>query len=195
MDLITSCKDKLAYFRIKELKDILTQLGLSKQGKKQDLLDRILAILSDEQVSKMWAKKSTVSKEDVAKLVDDTYSKLQISVAPDLASKGQAVSNSSNMKNKVELDDSVQPDTKVRCSCGNSLESELMIKCEDPRCHVRQHKNCVIIPEKPMEGMPPDPDLFYCEICRLSRADPFWVTIANPLYPVKLTTTNVPTDG
>ena len=49
MDLLTSCKDKLAHFRVKELKDVLTQLGLSKQGKKQDLVDRILAILSDEQ--------------------------------------------------------------------------------------------------------------------------------------------------
>lgn len=28
-------QDKLAYFRIKELKDVLTQLGLSKQGRKQ----------------------------------------------------------------------------------------------------------------------------------------------------------------
>ncbi|XP_055959736.1 protein disulfide-isomerase 5-1 isoform X3 [Mercurialis annua] len=49
MDLATSCKDKLAYFRIKELKDVLTQLGLSKQGKKQDLVDRILGVLADEQ--------------------------------------------------------------------------------------------------------------------------------------------------
>ncbi|KAL7259353.1 hypothetical protein ACSBR1_005283 [Camellia fascicularis] len=39
---------KLAKFRIKELKDVLNQLGLSKQGKKQDLVDRILSILSDE---------------------------------------------------------------------------------------------------------------------------------------------------
>ncbi|KAJ0020114.1 hypothetical protein Pint_32211 [Pistacia integerrima] len=173
MDLVTSCKDKLAYFRIKELKDVLTQLGLSKQGKKQDLVDRILAILSDDQVSKMWAKKSAVSKEDVAKLVDDTYRKLQVSVAPDLASKGQGVSNSSNMKIKGEVDDYIQPDTKVRCPCGNSLESESMIKCEGPRCHVWQHMSCVIIPERPMEGIPPVPDLFYCEMCRLSRADPY----------------------
>jgi hypothetical protein len=35
MDLEANCKEKLSYFRIKELKDVLTQLGLSKQGKKQ----------------------------------------------------------------------------------------------------------------------------------------------------------------
>ncbi|KAH0465785.1 hypothetical protein IEQ34_005888 [Dendrobium chrysotoxum] len=49
MDLAISCKDKLAYFRIKELKDVLGQLGLAKQGKKQDLMDRILSVISDEQ--------------------------------------------------------------------------------------------------------------------------------------------------
>lgn len=196
MDLIASCKEKLAHFRIKELKDVLTQLGLSKQGKKQDLVDRILAILSDDQVSKMWAKKSPVSKEEVAKLVDDTHRKLQVSVAPDLASKGgQGVSNSSNIKIKGEMDDYIQSDTKVCCPCGSSLETESMIKCEDPRCPVWQHMSCVIIPEKPTEGNPPVPELFYCEICRLSRADPFWVTIGHPLYPLKLTTTNIPTDG
>jgi len=32
---MADCKDKLAYFRIQELKDILNQLGLPKQGKKQ----------------------------------------------------------------------------------------------------------------------------------------------------------------
>ncbi|GMI63389.1 SAP AND MIZ1 DOMAIN- CONTAINING LIGASE1 [Hibiscus trionum] len=46
-----------------------------------------------------------------------------------------------------------------------------------------------------MEGNPQVPDLFYCEICRLSRADPFWLTIAHHLYPVKLAITSIPTDG
>ncbi|CAK7327433.1 unnamed protein product [Dovyalis caffra] len=204
-------RDKLAYFRIKELKDVLTQLGLSKQGKKQDLVDRILALLSDEQVSKIWAKKSAIGKEEVAKLVDDTYSlafipsidkhpvlisrKMQVSGATDLASKGQGVSDCSNSKFNGEMDDPFHSDTKVRCPCGSSLETESMIKCEDFKCHVWQHISCVIIPEKPMEGIPQVPDVFYCEICRLSRADPFWVTVAHPLYPVKLVVTNVPTDG
>ncbi|XP_059431222.1 E3 SUMO-protein ligase SIZ1 isoform X2 [Corylus avellana] len=196
MDLVASCKDKLSYFRIKELKDVLTQLGLSKQGKKQDLYERILAILSDEQVSKMWPKKNAVGKEQVAKLVDDTYRKMQVSGAPDLASKGQGVSDSSNVKVKGEVDEQhFQSDTKVRCLCGSSLESESMLQCEDPRCHVWQHIGCVILPEKPMEGNPPVPDLFYCELCRLNRADPFYVTMASPLHPVKLTTTNIPADG
>ncbi|XP_011040869.1 PREDICTED: E3 SUMO-protein ligase SIZ1-like isoform X2 [Populus euphratica] len=196
MDLVASCKDKLAFFRIKELKDVLTQLGLSKQGKKQDLVDRILAILSEEQVSKLWAKKSAIGKEEVAKLVDDTYRKMQVSGATDLASRGQVASDCSNSKFNGEMDDPSHSDTKVRCPCGSSLETESMIKCEDLKCHFWQHIGCVIIPEKPMEGIPQVlPDVFYCEICRLSRADPFWVTVAHPLYPVKLVATNVPADG
>ncbi|KAI3461455.1 hypothetical protein Pfo_018118 [Paulownia fortunei] len=202
MDLVASCKDKLAYFRIKELKDVLTQLGLSKQGKKQDLVDRILAILSDERgyfaderVSGMWAKKNAVGKDEVAKLVDDTYRKMQVSGAADLASKSQGFSDSTNVKLKEEIVDSYQMD-KIRCLCGSPLLTDSMIKCEDPRCNVWQHIGCVVIPEKPMEGVLPNPpETFYCEICRLSRADPFWVTIAHPLYPVKLNITNVPADG
>ncbi|KAJ8768699.1 hypothetical protein K2173_023603 [Erythroxylum novogranatense] len=192
MDLVTSCKDKLAYFRIKELKDVLTQLGLSKQGKKQELVDRILYILSNEQVARMWAKKSAVRKEEVAKLVEDTYRKMQVSEATELASKGQNVVDNSAPKIKGEIDDS---NMKVRCPCGSPLETESMIKCDDPRCAVWQHVGCVIIPEKPMENDPQLPNLFYCEICRLSRADPFWVTVAHPLLPVKLATTSIPTDG
>ncbi|KAM5584030.1 E3 SUMO-protein ligase SIZ1 [Rosa sericea] len=196
MDLVASCKEKLAYFRIKELKDVLTQLGLSKQGKKQDLVERILSILSDEQVSKLWPKKTAVGKEQVAELVDDTYRKMQISGATtDLASKGQCISDCSNVKVKGEIDDSFHSDIKVRCLCGNSLERESLIKCEDLRCHVWQHMGCVIIPEKPMEGNPQVPELFYCELCRLSRADPFLVTVLHPLHPVKLNVTNIPTDG
>ncbi|KAL6516640.1 SUMO ligase siz1 [Orobanche gracilis] len=188
-------KDKLAYFRIKELKDVLTQLGLSKQGKKQDLVDRILAVLSDERVPGMWVKQKAVGKEGVAKLVDETYRKMQVSGAGDLASKSQAISDSASIKVKSETEDSYQME-KIRCVCGSTLPTDSMIKCEDPRCNVWQHIACVLIPEKPMEGVLPNPpDIFYCEICRLSRADPFWVTVANPLNPVKLNITNVPADG
>ncbi|KAL1197280.1 E3 SUMO-protein ligase SIZ1 [Cardamine amara subsp. amara] len=195
MDLVTSCKDKLAYFRIKELKDVLTQLGLSKQGKKQDLVERILTILSDEKAARLWSKKDAVAREKVAKLVEDAYRKMQSSGASDLASKGQVSSDISNVKVQGELEDSFQPDIKVRCICGSSLATESMIQCEDPRCHVWEHVGCVIVPENSIEGNTPVPESFYCEICRLTRADPFWVTMAHPLYPARLTITTIPTDG
>lgn len=194
MDLISSCKDKLQYFRIKELKEVLTQLGLSKQGKKQDLVDRILAILAEDQVPKMWAKRQ-VGREDVARLVDDTHRKMQDSGATDLATKGPGVADSSTLKPKEEIDDSYQLDMKIRCLCGSSLLTDSMIKCEDLRCQVWQHISCAIIPDKPTEGIPQVPTQFYCEVCRLGRADPFWSTVTHPLYPVKLMTTNIPTDG
>ncbi|KAI3511753.1 hypothetical protein L1887_18910 [Cichorium endivia] len=197
MDLVASCKEKMAHFRIRELKDILTQLGLSKQGKKQDLTDRIVAVLSDERVSGMWSKKNAVGKEEVAKLVDDIYRKMQDSGATDLASKGRGVldgTNSTKPKNE-EIED-VHHVEKVRCPCGSSLQADSMIKCEDPRCNVWQHINCVIIPEKPMEGiLPAPPPKFLCELCRLGRADPFMLTVAHPLSPVQLTVANPPTDG
>ncbi|KAH0922437.1 hypothetical protein HID58_022455 [Brassica napus] len=187
--------EKLAYFRIKELKDVLTKLGLSKQGKKQDLVERIFAILSDEKAARLGSKKEAVAREKVAKLVNDAYRRMQASGEGDSPSKGQVSSDISNVKAKGELEDSFQPDVKVRCICGSSLETESMIQCEDPRCHVWEHVGCVIIPEKPMGGNPPLPDSFYCEICRLTRADPFWLTVAHPLFPVRLTATNIPTDG
>lgn len=42
--------------------------------------------------------------------------------------KGQGASDCSNVKIKDEIDDSYQPDTKIRCLCGSSLESETLIK-------------------------------------------------------------------
>ncbi|CAI0548732.1 unnamed protein product [Linum tenue] len=197
MDLVNSCKEKLAYFRIKELKDVLTQLGLSKQGKKQDLVDRILNVLLDAQGSKAWPKRGVVGRDEAVKLVDDIYRKMQVS-GTDLASKAQCVLDSSNSNTKLvkgEPEDSFPSNTKVRCPCGSTLETESMIKCEDPRCQVWQHIGCVIVADKPMEGSPQVPEVFYCEICRLSRADPFWTAMAHPLSPVKLATTNIPTDG
>ncbi|CAN1226893.1 E3 SUMO-protein ligase SIZ1 [Linum grandiflorum] len=179
MDLVNSCKEKLVYFRIKELKDVLTQLGLSKQGKKQDLVDRILSVLSDDQASNVWPKRGAFGKEEAAKLVDDVYRKMQVS-GTDLASKGQSTSNSSSAKLKGEPEDSFHCDRKVRCPCGSTLETKSMIKCEEPRCEVWQHIGCVIVAEKPMEGSPLVPEVFYCEICRLNRADP-----TNPVQSVE----------
>ncbi|KAJ6803556.1 E3 SUMO-protein ligase SIZ1-like isoform X2 [Iris pallida] len=198
MDLLSSCKEKLQYFRIKELKDVLTQLGLAKQGKKQELVERVLSLLSDEQACKshIWAKKNSIGKDGVAKIIDDTYRKMQLPGATDLASKGQSSSDINNVKPKEEVVDSYQLDMKVRCPCGSSLPTESMIQCEDSRCQVWQHIDCVIIPEKPMEGVQPEvPSCFYCELCRLSRADPFWLTVSHPLLPVKMVPCSTAPDG
>ncbi|XP_076910459.1 E3 SUMO-protein ligase SIZ1-like [Bidens hawaiensis] len=197
MDLVTSYKEKMALFRVKDLKDILSELGISKQGKKQDLVERILAIISDDRVSGMWSKKkSNVKKQDVTQLVDGVHRKLQASGSTELASKSQNVSNvTADTISNEEVEDS-HPIEKVRCPCGIVLQTESMIKCEDKKCNVWQHVGCVIIPEKPMEAIQPTPPTtFYCQLCRLARSDPFMVALAHPLYPVKLTTASIPTDG
>uniref|UniRef100_A0A7N0R8M3 E3 SUMO-protein ligase SIZ1 n=1 Tax=Kalanchoe fedtschenkoi TaxID=63787 RepID=A0A7N0R8M3_KALFE len=186
--------DKLARFRIKELKDILTELGLPKQGKKQDLFERVVTILSDTEAYKVWAKKSTLGRDEIVDLIEDTYSKMQATNAIDLATTGEGVSNNS-LQRREEHADRFESQLKIRCLCENPLSTESMIKCDDLKCCVWQHLSCVIIPDKPVAGGPNPPELFYCEICRLSRADPFLVTMAHPLNPVKLKVKNVPIDG
>lgn len=52
---------------------------------------------------------------------------MQVSGATDLASKGQALSDSSNARLKEEVEDSYQMD-KIRCPCGSSLQADSMIK-------------------------------------------------------------------
>lgn len=59
---------------------------------------------------------------------------MQISGATDLASKGQGVSDSSIVKVKGEIDDSFQSDPKIRCLCGNTLETEDLIKVKHSIC-------------------------------------------------------------
>ncbi|XP_052726342.1 E3 SUMO-protein ligase SIZ1 isoform X4 [Vigna angularis] len=169
---------------------------LCKSWLEQELLVKSFVPLSAIaiSVSKLWIKKNAVGKQRVAKLVEDTYRKLQVSGAIDLSSKGQG-SDSSNVKIKNEMEDSFLSDTKIRCLCGNVLDTDPLVKCADTRCHVSQHINCVVIPEKPTDGTPHVPDKFYCEICRVDRADPFCVSVTHLLFPVKLTTTNIPTDG
>ncbi|KAL5080987.1 hypothetical protein RYX36_009408 [Vicia faba] len=73
-------------------------------------------------------KKNVLGKAEVMKLVDDTYRKLQASGATDLASKGQGASDRTNARIKGEVDDSFLADMKVRCLCGSSMETDLLIK-------------------------------------------------------------------
>ena len=53
--------------------------------------------------------------------------KMQVSGATDLASKGQGLSDSSNVKFREEIEDSYN-DMKIRCPCGSTLQTETMLK-------------------------------------------------------------------
>ncbi|KAK9289595.1 hypothetical protein L1049_007751 [Liquidambar formosana] len=188
MDLVSACKEKLACLRVKELKDVLSQLGLSKQGNKQNLVDRILAMLSDGPGSKMsvCAIGNPFTKDEVAKLIEDTYRKMYGCEATDLESIGRSGSVMNTEMLQEDYDNSFQLDAKIRCPCESPLLIASMVQCQD--CHVLQHTGCVIIVEEPVEGLPPVPTQFFCETCRINRADPFLVTVAYLLHPVKLTT-------
>ncbi|KAJ4845153.1 hypothetical protein Tsubulata_040325 [Turnera subulata] len=87
-------------------------------------------------VSKMRAKKNAVSREKVAKHVDDTYRIMQIYA---LASKGQVASDTSNAKVNREMDDPFHSDVKVQGPCGSSLNRDSISQCEDTGCRVWQN--------------------------------------------------------
>ncbi|KAF9676709.1 hypothetical protein SADUNF_Sadunf08G0031200 [Salix dunnii] len=192
-DSMACCKGKLAYFRIKELKDILSLLGLPKQGKKQDLLDRVTCLLSDDEIcsARGLARKKQIGKEAVVKIIDDAYRKMQITDASDLAAKAPNGFDIMSVKEEVEY--FISPGKMIRCPCGSSLPTEFMIQCIDSKCQVQQHISCVIFTENPMDSE--RPPVFYCETCRIERADPFWVTVAHLLFPMKLPSSNISMDG
>uniref|UniRef100_A0A0C9S7J0 TSA: Wollemia nobilis Ref_Wollemi_Transcript_13454_3911 transcribed RNA sequence n=1 Tax=Wollemia nobilis TaxID=56998 RepID=A0A0C9S7J0_9CONI len=190
--LVSECQHKLANFRLRELRDVLSRLGLAKQGRKQVLLERIMAMLSDDKGSKShrWANKHLIGKEEVAKIIDDIYRKMNRHEAPELASKNQ------NGPSLNVIKEPVIPAPKTCCPCGNSMENESMIQCDDPKCGVRQHMGCVVIPENLVEGSQPErPTQFFCDICRVNRADPFWVTEGQPVLPTKLVILPTEQDG
>ncbi|KAF5467150.1 hypothetical protein F2P56_017007 [Juglans regia] len=160
-----------------------------------DLVDRILLVLSDEEVStaRGSAKKNIIGKNGAVKIIADAYRKIQNMESADLPTKGQIALETISLKPEGEFENSINSDVKICCPCGSSLPTESMIQCVDPSCQVQQHIGCVIVPERPLEGSPPVP-LFYCEMCRIKRADPFWVTVVHILSPVKLVASTIPTD-
>lgn len=201
------CKKKLESFRIKELKDVLSRIGAGKQGKKQMLVDRIMAIiltaergpfnpmgLKLESLSARYSK----SREDVAKAIDDVY-RLRRFGAPDLATRieygningiGNVPVGSFGLARQSKHNGLPHVDSRTRCPCGSTMESGTMIQCEAPSCLAWQHVNCVIVPEK--EDLKPEiPTNFFCEICRIQHGDPFCVSVAHPLMPNKTTATIV----
>ncbi|XAR52391.1 hypothetical protein NMG60_11020459 [Bertholletia excelsa] len=120
MDFASNYGKKLASFRIKELKGILGCLGLSKQGKKQDLVDKIIALLSTE-VSNVrgLTKKNIMSKEEVAGVIDDAYRKLQ---------GAGATSSSIDGGSSLRVNIPVHLDNRICCPCGSSFPNEHMIQ-------------------------------------------------------------------
>eukprot|EP01018_Ginkgo_biloba_P022238 Gb_39019 [translate_table: standard] len=197
-NLVSRCKDKLDLFRIKELKDVLSRIGIAKQGKKQALLHRIMAMLSDEQGSKLhgWGNKHVIGRDEVAQIIDDIYRKMHGSGAPNLASKSQNGPSLNAIVRTDVFEEPMVPESKTCCPCGSSMDCDTMIQCDERKCGVWQHLGCVIIPENPIDGVQPEvPSQFYCDICRINRGDPFWVTLAQPLLPTKLTTSTMTAEG
>ncbi|KAK9741538.1 hypothetical protein RND81_03G112700 [Saponaria officinalis] len=193
-DVVVACKQKLLQFRLKELKDVLSQVGLSKQGRKQDLIDRILALLYDEGTPGVF-KNNVNGKEGLLEIIEVTHRNMQEVVPNESNTKKHGSSSGSRLRPKEEVDESYQLVRKVRCPCGSDLPyGAPLVQCMDRSCNIFQHISCVIIPERPMETIPP-PTQFLCELCRVKRADPFWAAVAHPMSSVKLVPSNIPADG
>ncbi|KAH8939688.1 hypothetical protein BDL97_15G048700 [Sphagnum fallax] len=189
-ELVIRCQNQLASFRITELKDVLSRLGLSKQGKKQILMEKIMGVLMPAVTlpSKIKGSKlsKNVSREIAANVIDDIYRKLRSSGVPELVLAGRTrvvAGGSSSIAQSDEQEEVLHLDeAKTCCPCGNSVDMGTMIQCDDNRCGVWQHLNCVL----PSDGVEPEiPPSFYCELCRIARCDPFFVSLSHPLLPTK----------
>ncbi|KAH9325723.1 hypothetical protein KI387_005901, partial [Taxus chinensis] len=193
--------DKLLTFRLIELKDVLGRIGMTKQGKKQVLVNRVMNLLapSDLQGSKCnggGGKKIAAGREEVARIIDDMFRKMKGCAAKDLATKGRNMPKSLATVDEDKYGEICVTEAKTRCPCGSSVDYDIMIQCDDNKCKVWQHLACVIIPENAGEGVQAEvPTLFYCEACRINRADPFCMTVSQPVLPTKLTTSFVSEDG
>eukprot|EP00250_Pteridium_aquilinum_P009991 c19073_g1_i2 orf=542-3265(-) len=206
--LAVQCKKKLETFRIKELKEVLSRINAGKQGKKQVLVDRIMAIILSPEMAlfnpmglklESMSSRHSKSREDVAKVIDDVY-RMRYFGAPDLATRvesrnengiGVAPVSFFGLARQSKVNDVLNAaGSKAHCPCGNTMELGTMIQCKAPSCLVWQHVNCVIVPEK--ENMKPEiPTNFLCEICRIQHGDPFCVSYSHPLKPSKTITSIV----
>ncbi|KAH9548194.1 hypothetical protein CY35_11G076200 [Sphagnum magellanicum] len=80
----------------------------------------------------------------------------------------------------------VWDEANTRCPCGNFVDVGTMIQCDNNKCGVWQHLNCVLPSDGYSEGCEPEiPPSFYCELCRIARCDPFCVSLSHPLLPTK----------
>ncbi|KAL9258342.1 E3 SUMO-protein ligase SIZ1-like protein [Drosera capensis] len=116
MDDVARCTEKLADFRTKELKDVLSRAGIMKQGKKQDLVDRIVALLYDEGTPGVL-KKLANGKDGLVAIIEDVYRKMQNYGARDSTLKKQNSLGTSDVEVREEAAESSQP-MKLRCPCG-----------------------------------------------------------------------------
>ncbi|KAJ3686729.1 hypothetical protein LUZ61_015893 [Rhynchospora tenuis] len=193
MDTITECQEKLSHFTVRDLQSVLIQIGLPKRGKKQELADRILAVLIDNKNT------SPTRKEEIVGCIESAFRNIK--------QRKQATRKCRNASAMPQITNSVpvRPDFDTpikkkegellfRCICGSSLPLDPIIQCEDSRCRVWMHAGCVIVSD-PVDGQFNIPTRFFCEICRIQRADPFWVTVAYPLLPVKLVPSLVASDA
>eukprot|EP00850_Spirogloea_muscicola_P015572 SM000120S25721 [mRNA] locus=s120:346263:352049:- [translate_table: standard] len=138
------------------------------------------------------------NREEAADVVHTVFRNMQAGTKPKPVGKGRSemggAEETAGRPGRLAKDRTTG-DGVIRCPCGNSADIGMMIQC-DGECGVWQHVSCVLAPLKPAEEAHLDlPSTFFCELCRISQGDPFSVTEANPLQPLKLRIMPAKADG
>lgn len=178
-------KKLISALRVKELQECCERLGLRKQGKKSELQCRLVSYINEN--SMVNGHKESWRVESAERIIKEIYSqmmgtplqsgppdkrqRLDTSAGP--SNGGSPLPGLADLIEAVLNDDesgSLDNNSQIRCVCGDARErpGSRMIQCDGECCGVWQHLECVKVPLG-QEG-----ELYFCELCRCARADPFW---------------------
>eukprot|EP00884_Botryococcus_braunii_P017845 jgi/Botrbrau1/4744/Bobra.0137s0016.1 len=208
---IDSITHIIGRFRVKELQECLYNLQLPKAGRKDELKARLEESLrrAYEQEAASYEKianevvrtfRRMQRLPDTWKLGDQVPVVYNNSKYGYVGSSAHMYSGNTTLQNGVSMRGHGQPQPRyvpsaplsgrtmaptvrlpiinnrtVRCVCGMNKVGHTMTQCG--LCGVWQHDRCVNI-HNLQERKP-----FYCETCRLERADPFWTASPPELFP------------
>ncbi|XP_024361682.1 E3 SUMO-protein ligase SIZ1 isoform X2 [Physcomitrium patens] len=162
------------------------------------LMDKIMGLINpaEKQPTKgLKYSKQIVSREEAIAIIEEEYRKLRHSRSESKRKAAKSGFGSKHPSAGLEELTCVE-EAKTRCPCGNNTETGTMIQCVNLKCRVWQHMSCVVIPEKSGDGTQTGiPSNFYCELCRISRSDPFCEAQLQTLMPSKLIPSGANTEG
>jgi len=135
----------IGQLKVKELKDLLAQIGLTKGGRKDALVNRLAARLRSS---------APLAPGAMALLQDPAYQRLAAALhaLPGAASAGYGTGQ--------RLGSAPQAVPRASCPCGNPYQGTSTVRCA--ACGAQHHAGCV-------GSSSPD---YLCELCRLEEVDP-----------------------
>ncbi|KAK3245699.1 hypothetical protein CYMTET_44750 [Cymbomonas tetramitiformis] len=131
-----SLKSYVQAFRLKELKDCLGRLSLSRQGRKQDLVLRMLSIFQEAHVAgSSKLRPSAINPTHAARIVEDVYFEMMGTPRQALASGACAPlpSHAASASAASAQHGAADASGAVRCICGDNRDLGTMVMCEVSR--------------------------------------------------------------